>query len=253
MQVESIQIRDVLIGDGMPKICVPIVGRHKEDILRQAEQIVPCHPDCVELRIDWFERVDDVEQVLVLLQELRSCIGNIVLLFTFRTKQEGGEREIDAHGYRSLCERVCESGLIDLLDVETFFEEGLLQTLCDVAHKNRVHVVASNHDFSFTPSEKEIWKRLKYMDDMGADIPKIAVMPNKERDVLSLLSGTLRYYEEGGRKPVITMSMKDMGVISRLCGETFGSALTFAAVGQTSAPGQMNIEQVRTCLEILHR
>ena len=91
------------------------------------------------------------------------------------------------------------------------------------------------------------------MDENGADIPKIAVMPQNARDVLTLLSATLRYRENGGKKPVITMSMGNNGAISRLTGEIFGSALTFAAVEQTSAPGQFTIEEVRQILSILHQ
>ena len=87
------------------------------------------------------------------------------------------------------------------------------------------------------------------MDDMGADIPKLAVMPVKERDVLNLLSATLQYYELGGTKPVITMSMKRLGGVSRIAGAVTGSALTFATVGEASAPGQLPIGLMR---DILH-
>lgn len=91
------------------------------------------------------------------------------------------------------------------------------------------------------------------MDEQGADIPKIAVMPQKERDVLTLLSATLTYHEAGGTKPIVTMSMNDIGMVSRLAGELFGSALTFATVGRTSAPGQIPIDEARQSLTILHR
>ena len=47
--------------------------------------------------------------------------------------------------------------------------------------------------------------------------------------------------------------MANTGVLSRLCGEVFGSALTFGAVGKTSAPGQIGVEDLRIALEILHK
>ena len=42
------------------------------------------------------------------------------------------------------------------------------------------------------------------------------------------------------------------GLISRLCGEVFGSALTFGAVGKASAPGQMNAADLNTVLNLIH-
>ena len=45
------------------------------------------------------------------------------------------------------------------------------------------------------------------MQSLGADIVKFAVMPQCERDVLTLLDATLTMKEEHSDTPVITMSM----------------------------------------------
>lgn len=90
------------------------------------------------------------------------------------------------------------------------------------------------------------------MQDMGADIPKIAVMPRSAGDVLTLLSATEEMARCYADRPIITMSMSSQGVVSRLCGEVFGSSMTFGAVGQVSAPGQIPVDQLRQVLEILH-
>ena len=42
-------------------------------------------------------------------------------------------------------------------------------------------------------------------------------------------------------------------VLSRLCGEVFGSALTFGAAKKASAPGQMGVEDLKTVLSLLHK
>ena len=252
MQIIRLKVRGIEFGTGIPKICVPIVAAQKEDILFQAKQILKEQPECVELRIDWFDEVSDIDKVLELLKELRHILKDIVLLFTFRTKREGGRRSISARDYTNLCERVCQSGNIDLIDVEAYMQDCLLYGICETAHRNGVYVVGSNHDFYTTSEDKEIAKRLLFMDKNGADIPKIAVTPEGPRDVLSLLSAGLLYYENGGRKPIITMSMGGQGAISRLVGETFGSALTFATAGHISAPGQLPIDKVRSILKDLH-
>lgn len=253
MQITGIKIRGIEFGKGMPKLCVPIVGDTEKEILAQAQDIMGNEPDCVELRIDWFQDASDVKKVLHMLEDLRQVIGDTVLLFTFRSEQEGGRRSITCEDYKALCTAVCASGYVDLLDVEAFMQDGLLASICEIAHNSGVYVVGSNHDFKKTPDEEDIVSRLKYMDEQGADIPKIAVMPQNERDVLTLLSATLTYHEAGGIKPIITMSMDDIGMISRLAGEIFGSALTFVTVGKASAPGQIPIDEARQSLRVLHR
>ena len=111
----------------------------------------------------------------------------------------------------------------------------------------------SNHDFDKTPSYDEILTRLKAMQSLDADIPKIAVMPTCKKDVLTLLQATNEMHETYADRPIITMSMAGTGVISRLCGEVFGSALTFGAAKKASAPGQMNVEDLHTVLTLLHK
>ena len=91
------------------------------------------------------------------------------------------------------------------------------------------------------------------MQDLGADIPKIAVMPQNKKDVLTLLAATEEMASEYADRPIITMSMAGTGLISRLCGEVFGSALTFGAVGKASAPGQMNASDLREILTLIDK
>ena len=91
------------------------------------------------------------------------------------------------------------------------------------------------------------------MQAMDADIPKIAVMPRNKKDVLTLLSATEEMATDYADRPIITMSMAGTGVISRLCGEVFGSALTFGAAGKASAPGQMGVQDLNTVLGLLHK
>lgn len=252
MKTEVLKVRGIHIGEGYPKICVPIVERNRETILSYAEKALDTKPDMLEFRVDWFEAMNNVEIVIALLKDLREMIGETILLFTIRTSNEGGEADISVNEYEILCRRVCESGWIDLIDVEAFMETGLLERMSKIAHANHVYVVASNHDFEKTPKEQELVCRLRYMEEHGADILKLAVMPETERDVLTLLSATLRYREEGGFKPVITMSMGKLGMVSRMTGEVFGSVVTFATAGQISAPGQIAINEMKPILDVLH-
>ena len=139
------------------------------------------------------------------------------------------------------------------MDVEIFTGDEIVKKIIDVVHAAGVKVVASNHDFHKTPAKSDIIYRLRKMQDMGADIPKIAVMPQNKRDVLTLLAATEEMVTDYADRPVITMSMAGTGLISRLCGEVFGSALTFGAVGKASAPGQMNAADLSEILTLIHK
>ena len=90
------------------------------------------------------------------------------------------------------------------------------------------------------------------MQQLGMDVAKMAVMPQSEKDVRMLLEATAEMKEQHPQTPVITMSMGKMGVLSRMAGELFGSALTFGTVGQASAPGQIPVKELRKILEMLH-
>ena len=250
--MNTIKVRDIEIGAGAPKIIVPIVGVTKEDILNEAKTFDSIPVDVVEWRVDWFEHVFEFDKVEDVLKELRTVLGNIPLLLTYRTKKEGGEKAIDTKDYKELNLRAAKTGYVDFIDVEIFTGDDVVREIIDGAHAAGVRVIASNHDFFKTPAKSDIIYRLRKMQDMGADIPKIAVMPQSKRDVLTLLCATEEMVTDYADRPIITMSMAGTGVISRLCGEVFGSSMTFGAAKKASAPGQMGVNDLNTVLDLLH-
>lgn len=252
MEINKVQVRDVVIGEGMPKICAPIVGRTREEILLQAKKLKAAGPDLAEWRADWFEKAGEKEELKGILELLRGELGGMPLLVTFRTGQEGGEQEISLEDYEEFLSEVLASGQADLIDVELFMGEEFLSGIVEKAHRKNVKVIASNHDFEKTPNTGEIVERLCSMQKAGADLLKLAAMPRDPGDVLTLLAATWQMKECYARQPVITMSMGGTGVISRLAGEIFGSAMTFGAAGKASAPGQVGAEELREVLGLLH-
>ncbi|MDO4343242.1 MAG: type I 3-dehydroquinate dehydratase [Eubacteriales bacterium] len=248
---KTVHIRNIVLGEGIPKICVPVLGSERNEILQSARQAAGTKPDLVEWRVDFFEEAKNPEKVCGILKELGEVLEQIPLLFTFRTAQEGGEKAISNEEYINLYLRVFESGKADAIDVEAFLGEETVRTLIGAAGKRNTKVILSNHDFEKTPPGEELIRRLEYMQELGADIAKIAVMPACTQDVLVLLAAT----EEAKRTlkiPVITMSMGRTGAVSRFLGETFGSALTFGTGGAASAPGQIPAGELRKILQAIH-
>ncbi|MGI6006814.1 MAG: type I 3-dehydroquinate dehydratase [Ruminococcus sp.] len=250
--VKPVKIRNLLIGKGIPKICVPITGGTKKEIEDQAGKIAAVVPDLVEWRADHFGGVEDMEKVREILSTLRGILREIPILFTFRRKEEGGVRSITTKDYVNLNQNVSKWGLADAVDVELCFEKNGAKPLIAAIHGNDCKAVCSNHHFDRTPDTEEMFSLLNGMEEAGADILKIAVMPQNPEDVLRLLYVT---YKTGERSscPLISMAMGGVGALSRLSGESFGSSVTFAAVGDVSAPGQLPMKDMRQALAIIHR
>ncbi len=247
-----LMIKDMTIGEGAPKVVVPLVGKTEEELLQEAILVKTFKPEIVEWRADLYEDIDYIAAVVAMVQKLRTVFESELLLFTFRSHKEGGSKEISEEYYMEMNQAVIRTGAVDLVDVELFSQEEVVKEIVSVAKENDVCVIMSNHDFVQTPSKEEIIARLRKMLEYGADLPKIAVMPNSVGDVLKLLEAT-NEMKQIGDAPIVTMSMGKFGLISRLSGEVFGSALTFGSVHAASAPGQIPIDELREVINIIHK
>lgn len=250
--MNTVKVRNLELGAGIPAICIPNVGKTKDEIISLTRQYTGMHMDLMEWRVDWYEDVEDTDKVIDVLKSVREALGDLPLLFTFRTKKEGGVHEMDTEAYVSLNKAVAATGLADLIDVEIFTGDSIVKDMIDSIHENGTKVVASNHDFDKTPAKSDIVYRLRKMQDMNADIPKIAVMPQSKKDVLTLLCATEEMASDYADRPIITMSMAGMGSISRLSCEVFGSCLTFGSGSQASAPGQIGAKELYSVLHSVH-
>lgn len=248
----TIKVKNITIGEGAPKICVPMVGETVGQLIDEAKILKSNDLDVIEWRVDFFAEVENISKVLETLAEIRAILSEIPLVFTFRTAKEGGERSLSQEAYKALNKAVIEARIVDIIDLELFSPKEDLIELIELAHSQQVYVIVSNHDFHKTPSKEEMIARLQKAQELGGDLPKIAVMPNSAEDVLTLLAATLEMNEKYADRPIITMSMAGKGMISRMAGEVFGSALTFGAAKKTSAPGQLPVSQLRDFLSILH-
>jgi 3-dehydroquinate dehydratase-1 len=250
--MKPVSVRGVKIGEGMPKISVSLTATTIAELLEDAELIVgdvsaSSVIDIVEWRVDYF--LDSVD--FDALSALRRVIGVKPLMFTYRTPSEGGAGTKSCN-YEMLLTTAIDSGLIDLVDVELFVGDEIASKLIDYAHVHDVKVIASNHDFTGTPTLDEILSRLKKMQSLGADILKIAVMPKQLKDVLTLLEATVVMHEQYANCPLVTIAMSDLGAISRVTGEVFGSSITFGTLGKMSAPGQIAVSELSEMLLRMH-
>lgn len=250
--MSCVNIRGCCIGEGRPKVIIPIVEPTETAVLEKAAEFSTLHADCVEWRIDCFEGAKDLGAIARCLAKLRVALKDKLLLVTFRTKAEGGNVELSHEEYLHFIHTVLATDCADLIDIEFFTAGAELPALIEETHTAGAAVVCSSHDFHKTPPRTELVSRMMQMQRAGADLPKLAVMPKSRTDVLELLTATAEMADLHPQTPVITMSMGALGAVSRLSGEAFGSAMTFANPGQASAPGQVSLDVVNEVLDALH-
>lgn len=249
--MKTVKIRNLTLGSGLPKIAVPNVGKTENEILCSAKEIVEAKPDLMEWRIDYYEAgINNIEKLSQTAKKLRDTVDDLPILMTFRTKNEGGVMPLKENKYLDLLQNIIENRLADAVDIELFHDEDRISKLVKLAHDYDLTVVMSNHDFDKVPGEDVIEFRLKKMATLDADIPKLACMPHDARDVLHLLNVTNKVHHKLD-KPIITMAMGDLGKVSRIAGQVFGSCLSFGAVGKSSAPGQLSIDDLRRAEKFL--
>ena len=249
--MKYLAIHGCRIGEGRPKVILPIVEQTEEAILEKAAQFSTWKADCVEWRVDLFADAQDLSAVARCAAKLRVALKDKLLLITFRTKAEGGHVALSHEDYLRFFRIVLDTDCADLIDLEFFTAGADLPGLIADAHTAGAVVVCSSHDFQKTPPRAELVDRMVRMQQAGADLPKLAVMPRSRTDVLTLLAATAEMADCHPDTPVITMSMGALGAISRLAGEAFGSAMTFANPGTASAPGQIPLDVVNAALECL--
>ncbi|MBP7954462.1 MAG: type I 3-dehydroquinate dehydratase [Parabacteroides sp.] len=246
-----VKVGPTILGDGKTKICVPLVGKTTDALVEECKYLQDKACDLAELRIDFFEGAEDVAKVKELLAVVRPELANKGLLFTWRTKGEGGELAITVDDYFNLLDEVIQTGNVDAIDIEYFFDQTRMVSTIELAKKHNVAVIMSNHDFDKTPAKEEITSRLIGMKKAGADVAKLACMPQSAKDVLTLLTATEEVKAQYPDEPIITMSMGKLGVVSRICGSVFGNGMSFGAAKQGSAPGQVEIGILKDVLAIV--
>lgn len=248
----ALKIKDHEIGKGKPILCVPIMKTKKEEICQEARELVEKNTQMIEWRVDAFEKATDMNALREVLRELGEIMGNTLLVYTFRSKAQGGLLALPQDLVYDIHQIAAESGVVDFVDVEYYTSENPKKEIRTL-QKMGIHVIVSHHDFDQTPEYGVMEMILSQMRESGADIVKLAVMPETKQNVLELLSVTERYVSEYPESPIITMSMGKLGLVSRVVGETFGSCVTFGAGTQASAPGQLKMADLEKVLSILHR
>jgi len=233
-----------------PSICVPLTGKTRAEVLEQLEQVLPEEPDIIEWRADFLADITDTELVIGIIEEIKAKT-DIPLLFTIRAEHEGGEKITLSEGEKvALLRAVCEETAVDVIDFETSNRKEDVKMLRRVSREHGKQLILSYHNFDETPANEELVKRARQAEDFDADVVKLAVMPHAEADVLRLLEVT-KEIDDLLEVPIVTMSMAELGGLSRMIGWAYGSVMTFGVGVESSAPGQIPVQKLKETIQLM--
>ena len=259
--METLNIRDIVLQAGRPKVAVPLVSQLPQEIVAECEHaaMLPC--DLIEWRADsYLSGIEDLGELLKekeiyldlirILDDLEYIAGEKPLIFTLRSVEQGGLLDLSTAQKAGIYQLVAQSGLAGLIDVELpvgaqtaddVCDEGgvSLRTQIEAIHETGGKVICSYHEFQRMLSPEEVLAKIHIMQDAGADVFKIAAMADSKEDAESLLK-TTAFLHQNGIGPLVTMAMGEWGKTTRVAGGRYGSCITFAAGQEASAPGQVD-------------
>ena len=166
------------------------------------------------------------------------------LIGTIRSKKEGGFFERSESELFDLIQKIIPD--VDYIDIERkSLKKNRIKSI-EIAKKSKTEVIISSHFFNETPTIKKMENILKKSFEYGADISKIAVMPQNEEDVLKLYKAGLK---AGGKTCLIAMG--DIGGQTRIAAPIYGSVLSYGYINESAAPGQLRTDEIKEGFRIL--
>ncbi|AEG18739.1 3-dehydroquinate dehydratase [Methanobacterium paludis] len=213
-------------------ICVPILEKNSESVIKSANNAIKMGADILEFRIDGLDDPDP-DEIKGLIKDI-----NYPFIATNRTSKEGGSFDGSEEERIEILFEAAKYA--DFVDIELKTDENYRSKIIKVSKAT----IISYHDFKKTPSVTELLDIVKRESEIG-DISKFAVMPENIQDTLVVLEVLSRVQN------TIGISMGNIGKYTRVIAPLFGSPITFASLDKKSAPGQLDVTNTRNILDKL--
>ena len=208
----------------------------------QAIDVMRYHDaDIIEWRADFLPK----EAILQVAPAIFEKFAGRELVFTLRTRPEGGQIELSSEEYVQMIKEVAQLYQPDYLDFEYFSYKDVFDQMLDFPN-----LVLSYHNFQETP--ENLMEILSELTSLNPKVVKIAVMANTEQDVLDLMNFTRGFKTLNPEQEYVTISMGKVGKVSRITSDVTGSSWSFASLDEASAPGQISLSSMKKIRELLN-
>lgn len=223
------------------KVVVPIMPKSIEDV-EAIDLDRLADADLIEWRADYLAKEDILKVAPAVFEKF---VGREVI-FTIRTSAEGGKISLSNQEYVDLIKEVAAVYQPDYIDFEYYSHKDVFEQMLDFPN-----LVLSYHNFEETP--ENYMEIMSELTSFSPAVVKIAVMPKTEQDVLDVMNYTRGFKTLNADQSYATMSMGDLGMLSRIAGQLTGSCWTFASLDEVSAPGQISLGILKKFLEVLEK
>ncbi|CJI04160.1 type I 3-dehydroquinate dehydratase [Streptococcus pneumoniae] len=196
--------------------------------------------DIIEWRADFLPK----EVILQVAPAIFEKFAGRELVFTLRTRAEGGAIDLSPEEYVQLIKEVTKLYQPDYVDFEYFSYKDVFEEMLDFSN-----LILSYHNFQETP--ENMMEILSELTSLNPKVVKIAVMAHTEQDVLDLMNYTRGFKTLNPEQEYVTISMGKMGKLSRITSNVTGSGWSFASLDEASAPGQISLASMKKIREIL--
>ncbi|HGQ5745915.1 TPA: type I 3-dehydroquinate dehydratase [Streptococcus pneumoniae] len=196
--------------------------------------------DIIEWRADYLPK----EAILQVAPAIFEKFAGRELVFTLRTRSEGGEIDLSPEEYIHLIKEVAQFYQPDYIDFEYYSYKDVLEEMLDFPD-----LVLSYHNFQETP--ENMMEILSELTILNPKLVKVAVMAHTEQDVLDLMNYTRGFKTLNPEQEYVTISMGKVGKVSRITADVTGSSWSFASLDEVSAPGQISLASMKKIREIL--
>ena len=208
----------------------------------QAIDVMRYHDaDIIEWRADFLPK----EAILQVAPAIFEKFAGRELVFTLRTRSEGGQIELSSEEYVQIIKEVAQLYQPDYIDFEYFSYKDVFEKMLEFPN-----LVLSYHNFQETP--ENLMEILSELTSLNPKVVKIAVMANTEQDVLDLMNFTRGFKTLNPEQEYVTISMGKVGKVSRITSDVTGSSWTFASLDEASAPGQISLSSMKKIRELLN-
>lgn len=208
----------------------------------QAIDVMRYHDaDIIEWRADFLPK----EAILQVAPAIFEKFAGRELVFTLRTRSEGGQIELSSEEYVQIIKEVAQLYQPDYIDFEYFSYKDVFDQMLDFPN-----LVLSYHNFQETP--ENLMEILSELTSLNPKVVKIAVMANTEQDVLDLMNFTRGFKTLNPKQEYVTISMGKVGKVSRITSDVTGSSWSFASLDEASAPGQISLSSMKKIRELLN-
>lgn len=222
------------------KLIVSVMPKSLEEA--QAIDVTRYHDaDIIEWRADFLPK----EAILQVAPAIFEKFAGRELVFTLRTRSEGGQIELSSEEYVQMIKEVAQLYQPDYIDFEYFSYKDVFDQMLDFPN-----LVLSYHNFQETP--ENLMEILSELTSLNPKVVKIAVMANTEQDVLDLMNFTRGFKTLNPEQEYVTISMGKVGKVSRITSDVTGSSWSFASLDEASAPGQISLSSMKKIREILN-